>query len=168
MPLPQAQEVEEAMQLAESQTVSIAARSTGTGSHAKNLEILRTHDDPMRWEAPHGFNRSAALREFREFVTHLQELADHTFDYECGSSLDEASFHSEIFLPGGSLRFSNFGRMVAFTEGHDIPSALVRLVSELAAVQGFVLIPCEVLDTRYTGKNSHLGRTDSWHSRYFV
>jgi hypothetical protein len=131
------------------------------------LALLERCDDPLHWEAPHGFERASALRAFRLFLQGLEECLGHKLDYETNSSLDETTFHAEIFLASGSLRFSNFGRLVAFVGDASLPANLHKSVSELSEELNFVLVPQDVLDARYAGCHARLGRCDSWQQRFF-
>ena len=134
-------------------------------SQAPNfVELLKRCDDPLCWEAPHGFERPSAIRAFRLFLTGLEECLGHKLDYETGGSSDESTFHAEIFLASGSLRFSNFGSLVAFVGERSLPAQLESAVSELAEELGYVLVPHDVLDARYAGRHSPC---DNWQQRFF-
>jgi hypothetical protein len=130
-------------------------------------ELLKRCDDPVRWEAPHGFDRPAALRAFRTFLNALEECLGHKLDHETGSMLDETTVHAEIFLGSGALRFSNFGKLVAFVGERALPASLEKAVSELVDELGYTLVPQDALDARYGGAHAQLGRCDSWQQRFF-
>jgi hypothetical protein len=162
------------MQLAEA-TFGSSYATTGTSSDLDDLALLRRHDelellagqdDPLHWEEPANFDRARALSTFRRFVSDLEDALNHRVDYDAFASLDDARFHGEIFLPGGPLRFSNFGRMVAFVEGKKTPATLRATVTRLCGAHGYTLLDDEVLETPYSGKNPRL-RKGSWLTRYF-
>jgi hypothetical protein len=164
------------MQLADATFGSSYATTTGTSSDLDDLELLRRHDelemlagqdDPLHWEEPANFDRARALSTFRRFVSDLEDALSHRLDYDAFASLDDARFHGEIFLAGGPLRFSNFGRMVAFVEGKKTPAALRAAVTRICRAHGYTLLDDEVLETPYSGKNPRLSRGGSWLTRYF-
>jgi hypothetical protein len=132
------------------------------------LEMLARHDDPLHWEEPPTFDRALALATFRRFVADLEDTLGRRVDHEAFASLDDARFHGEIFLAGGPLRFSNFGQMVAFVEGHKTPAALRSTVARLCRAHGYTLLDNDVLDTPYAGTNPRLRRAGSWLARYFT
>jgi hypothetical protein len=144
-------------------TVSARFRS----QHPNWVELFKRCDDPLSWEAPQGFERSTALRAFRAFVSGLEECLGHKLDHETGSTCDESTFHAEIFLSTGSLRFSNFGKLVGFVGDSALPAVLHKAVSELAEELGYVLVPHDALDARYVGRHARPGSCDSWQQRFF-
>jgi hypothetical protein len=146
--------------------LSVSSVRTSTNAPDNKLDLLRQHDDPVFWDAPSGYQRTTALKAFRTFVAHLEEALGHRVDYDTFASDDDARFHGEIFLPGGSLRFSNFGRMIAFAEPCDVATTTLRLVAKLAPQHGYTLIESELLDTRYNGRHPR-GRGQTWRERFF-
>ena len=131
------------------------------------LQLFGRLDDPKWWEAPPGFDRTKATQRVRSFVSELNADLAEPATVETGPAIQDASFHSQVELPGGRLRFSSFGDMVAFTPDHEVPTELVKLVGLLAPRHGYRLIPTEVLELPYTGRNPGVTGIATWWSRFF-
>jgi hypothetical protein len=144
---------------------SVASTTTEPPSSSQ-LSYLRDHDDPMRWEAPRMFNRCAELRRLERFIHDLEQRVGRRLDYEMSAGLDEAAFHGEVFFEGASIRFSNFGRMVAIFQAMRLSPGARRLVASVAFDHGYVLIEEGVLEEPYEG-NTGLSHNETWGSRFF-
>jgi len=131
------------------------------------LAYLRHHDDPMRWEAPRMFNRCAELRRLQRFVASLEARVGRRLDHELGSGVDDAAFHGEVFLEGATIRFSNFGRMIATFDDRGLSSRSRRLISEVAEEHSYIVIPAALLALPYTGATSLAPPRETWGSRFF-
>ena len=129
--------------------------------------LLADLDDPKWWEQPPGFDRAAARQRAQLFREALNGRLPTPATLETGSSVQDASFHSELRLQGGSLRFSSFGEMIAFTPDHSVPAEVVESVRELAGRHGYRLIPTEILEEPYTGKNPGVTGIRTWWIRFF-
>jgi len=136
------------------------------------LELFRRHDHPTRCESPPGFDYAAASSRFATFAKELSAKLVLNLRTETGSDIQDASFHSQIYLPTSNdwhalLRFSNFGEMATVTEDEPAPPATLAAVIELLAKHGYVYIPVEMLHRPYDGKNLGVTGIDSWWIRYF-
>jgi hypothetical protein len=129
--------------------------------------LFRTLDDPERWEEPRAFDRIHATKRFRAFATDLESRLSAPCAVETDSAIQDASFHSQIQLPGGWLRFSSFGDMIAFTLDHNVPEGVVNVVRELATVHKYTLIPTAVLEESYAGSNRGVTGISTWWDRFF-
>lgn len=128
---------------------------------------LERYDNPDHWERPPDFDWQTESRDFAAFVLGLEAGLGRRFEVETGSRIQDASFHSEIVLPGGRLRFSNFGRMIAVTPDSEIPEDVMAAIRELAAGRGYTLVPTADLETPYPrGDGTQLG-IRTWWIRYF-
>ncbi len=135
-------------------------------------ELLQRHDDPKHWENPPGFDYETAERRFAKFAEALSSALGVPLESETGVSIQDASFHSQIFLPLGEegysqIRFSNFGDMVTVSEDEPVPAALLMTVIELLEKQGYVYVPSSVLDQPYTGRIPRELGISTWWIRYF-
>ncbi len=131
------------------------------------IDVLESHDDPWHGEEPAVFNRAEAQRSFVAFVEELSSRLGETLTFETGVHIQDASFHSQLFLGTGALRFSAFGRMIAFTPDIELPDETLEQVTRLAAERGYVLIPTEVLETDYLGAHPGVTGIETWWIRYF-
>lgn len=102
------------------------------------------------------------------FAIALCTRVGRTLSVNSGRSIQDASFFGEIDLHPlfGRLRFSSYGRMIAFTPDHDIPDEIVAMVSDLAQERGYILIPTSLLETTYSG-HIQSDSIDTWWIRYF-
>ena len=105
------------------------------------VSLLERHDAPNQWERPGDFDWATESRDFAAFVVDLEGRLGRRFDVETGSHIQDASFHSQILLPGGLLRFSNFGRMIAVTPDNEILADVLAGIRELAAGRGYTIVP---------------------------
>lgn len=129
--------------------------------------LLEHYDDPEHWEQPAGFDWSAESRSFAAFVADLKRRFDRTFEVETGQLIQDASFHSQIALPGGWLRFSKFGRMIALTPGSEVPDNILAGIHDLAEEHRYTLVPTADLERPYPrGDGVRLG-IRTWWIRYF-
>lgn len=70
------------------------------------------------------------------------------------------------FFPIIVVRFSAFGDLVTMTRTDDYdPAAFENLIAALGDA-GFVYVPADELQERYTGRNPHIG-DQSWWIRFF-
>jgi hypothetical protein len=129
--------------------------------------LLASNDDSLGWECPRNFDRSQAVQQFRKFLSALEDETGLRFEFETESSIQDASFHSEIRMQTGWLRFSNFGRMIAFTPDYEAPSDVVATIHRLAPGHGYSIIPTDALETDYTSKRDGSEKIDSWWIRFF-
>jgi hypothetical protein len=130
--------------------------------------LLQRLDDATHGEAPPGFNRQEAEQSFAEFVKELSSRMDEPLQSETGVHVQDASFYGQvIFGTGAALRFSAFGRMVAFTPDMELPENVLLHVKQLVGEQGYTLVPTEILETDYTGPHPGVDGIDSWWIRYF-
>ncbi len=89
-------------------------------------QLLATYDHPTHWEYPPGFDYMAATARFSEFLTALSAALGEPVTFESGVHIQDASFHSQIFLPlpngrQGLIRFSNFGDMATVGDCEPLP-----------------------------------------------
>ena len=108
-----------------------------------------------------------AQTRFLAFSDTLAAEIDSPFTRETGKAIQDASFHSQLIFEWGTLRFSNFGDMIGFTPDHEAPPAVMDSVERLAKENGYILIPTDVLEKRYTGKNPGVTGIRDWWIRYF-
>jgi hypothetical protein len=136
------------------------------------LELLWRHDHPTHWEYPPGFDYRAATERFARFVEELSAKLGVAPRVETGVHIQDASFHSQVFLPlpGGRfalIRFSNFGDMATVSDDEPVPDSTMAEVLELLAKHGYVYVPAAVLAGTYTGSNPGVTGIDTWWIRYF-
>jgi hypothetical protein len=105
------------------------------------LRVLQAADHEGQWERPDGFDHQGAIRRFDAFLADLEQRLGRHMRADTGSSLQDCSFHAEVFFDGGLLRFSNFGNLAAFTPDHAVRSDVVDLVSELLLRHGYTFLP---------------------------
>ena len=134
--------------------------------------LLAQHDHPTHWEYPPGFDYKAATARFGRFVADLSAALGAAVPSETGTHIQDASFHSQAFLPlpggrRGLIRFSNFGDMATVGDGEPVPEQVMCVVLELLARHGYTYIPADVLDADYTGPNPGVTGIPSWWIRYF-
>ncbi|REK10777.1 MAG: hypothetical protein DWQ37_15140 [Planctomycetota bacterium] len=136
------------------------------------IGLLEQYDDPQRWDYPEGFDYDAASMRFADFVDALSDALGQALKTESGSCIQDASFHSQIYLPLDKQRFalivfSNFGDMVTFSEDEPIPVDLKETVMNLLKRHEYVYVPSSVLERPYTGKNPGVTGIRDWWTRYF-
>ncbi len=129
--------------------------------------LLMQHDDGIHWEYPAGFDHGRATNRFAAFASALSAELPEPVTTETGTSIQDASFHSQILLPGGALRFSSFGDMIAFTPDHEIPTRHVEAVVALAVRHGYTLVPTSALETPYDGAGAGSTEISTWWIRFF-
>ena len=117
-------------------------------------------------EYPKGFDYKKENADFLKFVKQLELLIKEQVRYDSGSSIQDASFHSEAFLPdkclvlpdkrdkdgykrGAGISFSNFGRLVTIYEEENIKPEVLKTILELLASSEYVYIPRRFLDEEY-------------------
>ncbi len=135
-------------------------------------ELLRRHDHPTRWEYPPDCDHRQAADRFARFLNDLDTALGAAQRSETGSHIQDASFHSQIYLslPEGRfalIRFSNFGDMVTVSEDDPVPEQMWQLLHQLFTQHGYVYVPAAVLGTPYTGTNPGVTGIDTWWIRYF-
>jgi hypothetical protein len=146
-------------------------------------KLLQQHDDAKNWEYPLGFDYHAATTRFAKCAEALSTALGIPGKSETGSAIQDASFHSQIFVPltderYAMVRFSNFGDMVSvgtcyFGEmapdrnDEPIPAAVLNTIVEVLEKEGYVYVPPEVLMQPYTGKNPGVTGIRDWWIRYF-
>jgi hypothetical protein len=145
--------------------------------------LLQQHDDPKHWEYPAGFDYDAVTARFAKCAEALSTALGIALKLETGSYIQDASFHSQIYVPienerYAMIRFSNFGDMVSvgtcyFGEmapdvgDKPIPPALLKAIVAVLEKEGYVYVPAEVLTQPYTGKNPGVTGIRDWWIRYF-
>ena len=136
------------------------------------MELLSQHDDPVHWMEPPDFDYESAQARFSQFLQQLSAAMGMPLKSETGILLQDAIYHSEVFIPVGadpkpSLRFSSFGDMVTVIKSQDVPAAWLTIIEDLLKKHGYVYVPVEVLQQPYTGKNPGVDGFADWLSRYF-
>lgn len=137
-----------------------------------HIELLKRHDDPQRWEYPEGFDYDRATKRFATFADDLSVALGHQLNTESGSHIQDASFHSQIYLPLNDewravMRFSNFGDMVAISDDESVPAQSMKLILDLLTKHGYVYVPSSVLEESYPGTNPGVTGIRDWWIRYF-
>jgi hypothetical protein len=136
------------------------------------LDLLRRHDHSTQWEYPPGFDYLAATGRFARFVEELCAKLGVALRSETGARIQDASFHSQVFLPlpgdqHALIRFSNFGDMAAISDDEPVAEPTMAAVVGLLAKHGYVYVPANVLAQPYTGSNPGVTGIDTWWIRYF-
>jgi hypothetical protein len=136
------------------------------------VELLKTNDDPVRWEYPLGFDYNSEQQRFLQFAAAFSEALNIKPKIETGVCIQDASFHSQLLFPVGlsrfhSLRFSNFGPFITINDDEDLPDEMKSTILKLADRFGYTYIPYQYLDTDYTGSNPGVTGIDWWWIRYF-
>jgi hypothetical protein len=132
------------------------------------LDLLRRLDDRQHWEFPKDFDYDAAVARFARFVDALSIALGQPLRTESGYAIQDASFHSQVFVPLGekwftSMRFSNFGNMVTIRDDEATPRVLKTMVNDLLKKHGYVYVPSHVLRQKYPGDEW----VPNWWTRYF-
>ena len=141
--------------------------------------LLEQHDDPGNWEAPPGFDPDRAVARFNAFVRELEALLGERLASETEGWIQDASFHSQVFLPASiravpagpsevtPLRFSRFGDMVASGAERDLKPEALSQIRRLLEAHGYTVVPVAYLHRPYTGRNPGVTGIESWWVRYF-
>jgi hypothetical protein len=135
-------------------------------------ELLHRYDSHTHWECPPDFAYREAQSRFNQFVADLSAALGVEIGADTNGSIQDASFHSQIFvpLPAGRLalvRFSYFGDMVTVSDDEPVPEEMLQLLQQLFAQHRYVYVPAAVLSTPYTGIAPGIGGIDTWWIRYF-
>lgn len=137
----------------------------------KYLLFLKRFDDPDHWEQPPNFDRTRAKQKAETFSEDLKSRIRVSLGFESGDSIQDAAFHSQIHMSIHgevvSLRFSNFGDLVALMGEAAVPAALLDKIKSLLGFHGYTFIPEFVLEEPYTGVNRSVGENQDWWVRYF-
>jgi len=138
-------------------------------------EILNANDNQVFWEFPPDFDCNREEAAFRRFAKELESVLCLRFEIETGAEIQDASFHSQITIVHSEddhtqLRFSNFGRMATvygLNDSEQVPSGLLAAIVRLLDAHGYVYIPSNELDVRYTkSAGLEIGIRD-WFYRFF-
>lgn len=106
----------------------------------ETLRLLEAADRQGQWEQPDGFDRRAAIQRFSRFLADVEQRLGRRLLAETGSMLQDCSFHAEVSLDGGLLRFNNFGNLAAFTSDHTVSAAILDIVAELLSQHGYTFL----------------------------
>ena len=68
-------------------------------------KLLQRHDNSKHWEYPPGFDYNAATTRFAKCAEALATALGIPLTSETGSYIQDASFHSQIFVPLGDERY---------------------------------------------------------------
>lgn len=131
------------------------------------IMMLKSHDDPAYWEFPPGFDYNMEIQRFEMFVSDLKERLERSQTLQIDSSVQDASFLCEISVEGVFLRFSNFGNMLATTDDESLSPTTLSIIRYLAICHGYVFIPHDLLEEKYTGDNPGVTGIRNWWIRYF-
>lgn len=136
------------------------------------MDLLQRHDDARRWEYPTGFDDEAATRRFASFSAALSSALELPLKSETGSHIQDASFHSQIYVPlkanrNTLIRFSNFGDMATVREDEPVPKRIMATIVDQLQKHGYVYVPASILEQPYTGTNPGVTGIRSWWIRYF-
>jgi len=129
--------------------------------------LFKKLDDPKYWEYPRGFDHSDAVRRFKKFVEALNKATGKTHEFETEFKIQDASFHSQINLGTGWLRFSNFGDMVAISPDCEITPEKIEIIQHLLLLHEYVFVVTEFAEAPYTGQNPGVTGIEDWWTRYF-
>ena len=128
--------------------------------------LFRRHDDPRGREHPPHFDRAKATARFQGFVAALDAAAG-THEAESGASIQDASFHAQVFVGTGALRFSSFGDMACLTPDCELDEATLAAIRDLCERLGYVFVPTEYAELPYDGSNPGVTGIRDWWIRYF-
>jgi hypothetical protein len=129
--------------------------------------LLLKHDDRTQWEHPAAFDHKRATAKFSTLAQELERRIGRPIVIETGTSIQDASFHSQIQLDGGWLRFSNFGEMIALTPDNEVPADVVGMVKALASEHGYVFVPTAALERPYPATVDGASSITTWWIRFF-
>ncbi len=130
------------------------------------LELMRSHDHPRRLETPPG----GVCGGTSEFQAELQKMLGAEVKIAADDQIQDASFHQQIAIGDACLRFSSFGKMVAFVDEEEVDHRLKLTIDALLRAHGFTLIPRKFLDQPCTGKAKGFRGSNvfkSWWDRFF-
>ena len=162
-------------------------------SRDEAIKIFEANDDPINWEYPKDYEYDKSIKKFKEFVNEIQVKFKEIIEFETESHIQDASYHSELYLPSsvlsvpsvetrkqnimgkerdvqlrhGVIRFSNFGNMVTIYEEEDIKKEYLDYIFTLFDKYGYIYINSKYLNEKYTGKNPGVTGIDNWQIRYF-
>jgi hypothetical protein len=138
------------------------------------MRMLEAHDDAEDWYYPPDFDYEAAERRFLDFAQEFQMAFGVYCIVESGSSIQDASFLGQIYLPKDhfnrpeqatdpiSVRVSNWGDMATVSDDSALKSELLERIKALLQQFGYVYIPPSVL----VQPHPRYPKT-SWWIRYF-
>src|SRR5262245_58611548 len=100
------------------------------------VRLFHQHDDPTNWERPPGFDDKEASARFLSFTGVLSSVLGMSLRSETGSLIQDASFHSQLFVPVGQgveacVRFSNFGNMATVSDEQSLDTRLLEVIISL-------------------------------------
>ena len=114
------------------------------------------------------FDYNEAIRRFRRVVAELERQLGKTLEVQTESHIQDASFHSQVCLPGGGImRFSNFGDMISVVDEESANGDALDVAKRIVQEHGYAYIPEEVLQAPYTGENPGVTGIRDWWIRYF-
>jgi len=136
------------------------------------LELLRFHDDPVNWMYPLDHDPFEVVSRFARFVKDLSENVGISLRTETGADLQDAIYHSEVFIPVAeephpSVMFSRFGDLVTVTGTERLPQGWFEIIEELLRQHGYTFVPRQVLKEPYAGRNPGVDGFRTWFDRYF-
>ena len=129
--------------------------------------LLEKYDDAKRWERPSNFDWPKESGAFMGLLRELESRIGLNLEHETGSRIQGASFHSQVVLPCGLLRFSNFGRMIAFTPDSEVPYGIRSIIGDMATKRGYSLAPTVDLERPYPRSGGARFTIATWWIRYF-
>ncbi|MEZ5384873.1 MAG: hypothetical protein R3F13_05105 [Prosthecobacter sp.] len=137
------------------------------------LQLFQEYDHAWRCEFPPSFDLIAAEERFTLLAKELVTAYPGT-KFETGSTIQDASFHGQVFLAFEGLtiliRASNFGRFITFFDEEDhmlLPDETRCCLLELFIKHRYRFVPPEVLSMPYTGKCKGVSGFRDWGYRYF-
>ncbi len=138
-------------------------------------EILNANDDQVYWEFPPDFDFNSEEAAFHRFAKDLESVLCLRPEVETGVMIQDASFHSQITIVHSEddhthVRFSNFGRMATVfgvNDSEQVPADLLATIVRLFDKHGYVYIPPNELDLRYTKPAGLAIGIRDWFYRYF-
>jgi hypothetical protein len=146
---------------------------------AEAQKLLSQLDDPSYGEYPDGFDYRTAEARARSLLPSLEALFATPVDFEDGAKIQDAAFHTDVFIPESALtrplgtatravlRFSNFGNMVAVWPEDAIAPDVLRRMQQVLEGAGYRWIPARVLNRPYHPARPKGLAIDSWWDRFF-
>jgi hypothetical protein len=136
------------------------------------VALMHRLDDPRHLEVPSGYDALDASRRFAAFVDALTAHLGATWETETGAHIQDASFHSQIYVPrpeGGAwpLRFSHFGGLAAIHQDDEVPGALLAPLVTLLERHAYVYVPFRLLDRPYPRADLVQAGIRDWWIRFF-